>query len=381
MPTLPPHGLAFKGLRIALLCGLFFATLPSLLHCASPAPAPEHSANSPLSVELLSTEDLNRALEKVWSRPAEPAPSPIDPALARRESLQRALQQLGPGTALLRKPTVENHTPPPQAPFFHELLPRKIGYLRLGESPATWETQLAKALSDFDQVQIRGLILDFRDSHGGSLAQAASLASLLLPPDSPLFQIRDLQSQKTEFLRSKNGVRRPIPHAVLINPNTAGAPEVLAATLQRSLKAVILGRETAGAAADYAEIDLSGGVCFRYPVREALLEDGTSLFRKGLSPDLRVQTAAETESELLRAAAAHGKASPWITETSRPRLNEAALMAKKNPETEAWIREQLAKTNGTPPAQLKLPRDETLARAVDFLESLSVLSMAIKSAP
>lgn len=330
------------------------------------------------SPDALSTEDLNRALETLWSRGFEA--SPQDPTAARRETLNRALQSLGPGTALLPPATPNSKTATADCPLFHELLHGKIGFIRLGDAQPDWEEKLANALHDFDQVQVRGLILDLRRSRGGSLQQAALLASLLIAPrNQTLFQARDLHSQKTESFPATGGTQRTHPHVILINRETSGAAEVLAAALRDHLKAILLGQPTAGAAADYAEVPLSNGSRFRYPSREALLPDGSSLFRKGLSPDLSLQVPEEIEASVLRTAAAHSKVSPLLTEPMRPHFNEAALMHKKNPETEAWIREQLAiAKKNTESAAQKIPRDETLIRALDFLQSLPALSFATR---
>jgi hypothetical protein len=329
------------------------------------------------SLDSLSTEDLNRALETLWSRGF--GAGLVDPSTARRDALRRALETLGPGTALLPPEAATPENAPLSCPLFHELLPGKIGFIRLGDAQPNWSRKLEAALRDFDQVQVRGLILDLRSSHGGSLQEAAQLASLLIAPGKSLFEARELHSQKTEAFHASGGSQRSCPHAVLINEDTAGAAEVLAALLRDQLQAILLGQPTAGAAADYAEVRLNGGSRFRYPAREALLQNGSSLFRKGLQPDLPIRTLKESESIVLQAAAAHAKVSPLLAEPTRPHFNEAALMHKKNPETEAWIQEQLSKKASDQSAQ-KIPRDETLVRALDFLRSLPALS-SIKANP
>jgi hypothetical protein len=63
---------------------------------------------------------------------------------------------------------------------------------------------------------------------------------------------------------------------------------------------------------------------------------------------------------------------PLLVETERPRLNEAALVAGRNPEMELWIQTQLQKKQATP-SQAAPGKDEALRLAVDFLIAVEVL--------
>jgi hypothetical protein len=60
--------------------------------------------------------------------------------------------------------------------------------------------------------------------------------------------------------------------------------------------------------------------------------------------------------------------SPFIYETERPHLNEAALLAGTNPELDAA--EAAQRRGGR--AQEKLPRDPVLQRAIDLVTSLAI---------
>lgn len=320
-------------------------------------------------INSLSPEDLDRALEKVWARPYQ-SPQTDDSSASRREALFSSLAHFGAGAAILQKPITDAEEDA-QDSFFQELLPGKIGFVRLGKLISDRETKLNSALRDFEQLSARGLILDLRASNaGGSLKLAAALASPFVPPDTLLFKTRDLVSQKLEEIRSKKGTLRNIPLAVLINSRTSGGAEALAASLQLHGKAFVIGQITAGAVGDYSEVNLSGGRVLRLPQKEVLFEKYPDFSRRGLPPDLAVNANAEMEMLALSDASSAGKVSHLLTETRRPRLNEAALMARQNPETESWIRDQLAKKSGSHAAQ-KPPRDETLIRAADFIEAVA----------
>ena len=343
----------------------FLALLGTPLQSGNAAQDP-----TPISADTLPLEDLNLALEAIWNHPT-PDPSP-DPLASRRVALENALLRLGPGSAILPAPT-SSAPNDPLASFFQELLPAKIAYIRLGKIVPERATELEAALRDFHQLGARALILDLRASHSaGSLNLAAELASYFVPKNTPLFSIQQLTGTKTEAILSRKNPAPTFPLLLLVSSNTSGCAEVLAAALRFHADAFVLGQQTAGAAADYAEIPLSEGRTFRFPVTKAVFEKAPALFPKGLPPDLPLAISAELTEAVLQKAAIDGKVAPLISETGRPRFNEAALVAGKNPETESWIRQQLARTQGiVSPKQP--PRDTTLQRALDFIEARAIL--------
>jgi len=59
---------------------------------------------------------------------------------------------------------------------------------------------------------------------------------------------------------------------------------------------------------------------------------------------------------------------PFVFENERPHLNEAALLAGRNPELEAMEAAQRRGRNAEKP----LPRDTVLQRALDVVTSLAI---------
>lgn len=359
------------ALRFALATGvLCLAPLPAQPQAFIPT---ERLAISP--VDALSLEDLDRALDQVWARPTPPPLS--DPSASRRAALRKAVEGWGPVSLLFPAPQ-PNATPPPESRFFQELLPNKIGFLRLGRISEHTSASLQSALKDFQQIGVKGIVLDLRASDfSGTLTQAADLASLFLSQDTPLFQIRSLHGNASTS--APRGQHSPVwpsaPHppiAVLIGPETEGASEVFAATLQTHARALLIGQPTAGAGAQYREISLSEGRLFRFPESEAVFESTRGPFPKGLPPDLAIPLPAQTTRHLLRQQAQAPQLSPSLTVTFRPRVNEAALMAHKNPETEAWLQTQLKKSEPFSPNRPAFG-DEALLRALDFVEVQTTL--------
>jgi hypothetical protein len=103
-----------------------------------------------------------------------------------------------------------------------------------------------------------------------------------------------------------------------------------------------------------------------------LLEDGTSLFQKGLEPDLVVVMDAE-EKEAALERMAQGRVRELVHEVARERFNEAALVARRNPELEDYLKRSAGEETED---ETLPPMDEVLQRAVDAVQAKETLARA-----
>ena len=157
---------------------------------------------------------------------------------------------------------------------------------------------------------------------------------------------------------------------VLADGSTAGAAEVLGATLRLFQKAMVIGQPTAGAAVEYADLPLPSGKILRVAVGEVVLPEARPLFPTGLTPDLPVEMPEKDKREIFQASLTKGM-SGFVFEAERPHLNEAALLAGTNPELETA---QPTQRRSTPGETL---HDPVIQRAVDLVTSLADLSKAL----
>ncbi|MEK0444751.1 MAG: hypothetical protein RLZZ399_72 [Verrucomicrobiota bacterium] len=337
---------------------------------SSPVPA------SPLS--LLSESDLDQALSVLGSLAIPTKETPTDDS--RRVALGELLKRLGPGSGIFSVP------PGPQAaekesafPFVQELLPAGVGFIRPGKITPESLPQWRQSLRDFAQMGVTSLILDLRASNGGgSVAVAAELSSLFVPENTPLFSVRDLESNQQRSLLSKEAKPYAFSLLVLTTSQTGGAAEIVGAALRIHADALVIGSQTKGQAAEYAERPLSEGNFLRFPKAYAVFEALPDLFPKGLTPDLAIAVPESRTAEILRVSSQGGKIADFLSQPERPRLNEAALVAGKNPETEQWIRDKLARSI---PQRPSIPRDAVLERAMDFAAAQRALNSPTPVSP
>lgn len=92
-----------------------------------------------------------------------------------------------------------------------------------------------------------GLILDLRGNPGGLLDEAVSAAGIFLPPDALVCRIIDRTGLNTvEYRTAKSPATFSGPLVIVIDEDAASASEVLAAALQESGRAVVVGRRSLG---------------------------------------------------------------------------------------------------------------------------------------
>jgi Peptidase family S41 len=149
---------------------------------------------------------------------------------------------------------------------------------------------------------------------------------------------------------------------VLLDGETSGAAEAMAAAVKAYDQALLIGQPSAGRAVEYSDFSLTSGKLLRVAVGEVIGPNGASLFRDGVKPDLLVELPAAQKHQIFSQSAQHGLTS-FVFERERPHFNEAALMAGANPEIE--IRQQ----RRGPEESL---HDSVLQRAVDVITSLAI---------
>ncbi|MEQ1853484.1 MAG: S41 family peptidase, partial [Chthoniobacteraceae bacterium] len=157
---------------------------------------------------------------------------------------------------------------------------------------------------------------------------------------------------------------------VLVDGDTAGAGEVIAAVLRTHLRAYVIGQQTKGEAAQFEDLPLAGGRILRVAIGEVTLPDATPVFPGGLMPDLMVDVSQEQTDQVLALAMDAAGVGRLVVEKERAKMNEAALIAGTNPELDELQETQKLKAKGELPA--KPPRDEVLRRALDFVTTVRV---------
>lgn len=166
---------------------------------------------------------------------------------------------------------------------------------------------LAGLLQDMleqDQTVV-GVVLDLRIAGSGSEWPLSEMLSLLGDGQAGHFNsragIQPLDIQGTDFANSQS-----LPLAILVGPDTSGAPEVFAAALQAIGRGPIVGLPTSGSVLSFQSHILPDGSLLTFAESSFVTPDGTDLSLNGLTPDVIVeldwdQVQAGSDPVLLKA--------------------------------------------------------------------------------
>jgi hypothetical protein len=251
--------------------------------------------------------------------------------------------------------------------------------VRIGRVGPGLSNEVAKA---YDQLRatnkLKGMVVDLRYSVGQDYPAAADTAALFFKLEQPLLQWGDTTARS-----SAKNTAIELPLIVLINHDTTGAAEALAAALRQVDGSLIIGSPSAGHAYLYKEFTLGDGQVLRVATDSIATGHGQTLSTNGLTPDILIAVNPEDEKAYFQdpyrilpkpfaQAAKPGTndlSSMQSTNRTRRRLNEAELVRMQRDgldlETEAAM---------AGPAQPSGPvlTDPALARALDLLKGLAL---------
>lgn len=341
----------------------------------APTPASATPPPSPPSVlETLDAADLQRAIPLIRENYVHPAA--LDETELQRATLAGVLDRLGRGVILL---SARSNPAAAPAPFYREIIGGHVGYLRPGDLSRAQLQELDTTLRGFAGKNVGAIILDLRGSvEANDYAMAAEFAKRFVPKDRPLFALRGPAARTGRDFVSDQAPLYNGLLVLLVDGETVGATEVLAAVLRFHNHAIIIGQSTAGCAVDYSDLPLPSGKILRVAVAEAILPDEHSRYPNGVQPDLPVALPVPVKRQIFQQSLTNGMA-PFVFETIRPHLNEAALLAGTNPEIEAVQAAQQRRGPGEErPAAL---HDAVLQRGVDLVTSIEVYEKQTSRAP
>jgi C-terminal processing protease CtpA/Prc len=167
-----------------------------------------------------------------------------------------------------------------------------IGYLRLTSfsDPSSREA-IRKALERMAEDQ--GLVLDLRGNAGGLASEADAIAGMLMESGEILGVQRSASGEEIQKVPQTRPVYSRRPLVILTDRRTGSAAEKLAAGLQGSGRATVLGEGTFGKGAAQMSRLLPGGPMVLVTAVENLSPSGAAIQGRGVIPDV---PAGEDES-------------------------------------------------------------------------------------
>lgn len=134
----------------------------------------------------------------------------------------------------------------------------KIGYIRISNFYQGTHADVLTAVSALERDGMKGLVLDLRTDPGGLLAAAVEVSDLFVE-DGLIVSTKGRNTRERSFSAKAEGTYSGFPIAVLVDGNTASAAEIVAACLQDSKRAVVIGERSFGKGSVQNVLPLEGG--------------------------------------------------------------------------------------------------------------------------
>lgn len=250
-----------------------------------------------------------------------------------------------------------------------------IAYLRVTHVADGLAKAVGGALEQLKSTnKVAGVVLDLRYADGMDYEAATATADLFVSKTQPLL---NWGTGVVSSHEKTNAVTVPV--AVLVNHQTSGAAETLAAMVREANVGLILGSVTAGQAMVMQDYPLKNGEHLRIASSPVTLGDGASL-ASGVKPDIDVTVSEEAERAFYADAflvvtntnkiAGTSTNASGSNQSARVRFNEAELV-REHKAGENSPDEETAKR--LPEPKVPVVSDPALARALDLLKGLAVV--------
>lgn len=163
---------------------------------------------------------------------------------------------------------------------------KKIGYIQMSIFANNTYEQFKKALSNLENENMNGLIIDLRSNSGGHLSSAEEIISLFLDSSHPIYQIKTKDSLNTYYSLGKETKKYKI--VILIDKNSASASEVVISALTEQYGAVTVGEKSYGKGTVQELQSLNDGEQYKLTTKSWLTSKGKVIDGKGIEPDYKV---------------------------------------------------------------------------------------------
>ena len=163
---------------------------------------------------------------------------------------------------------------------------KKIGYIQMSIFANNTYEQFKKALSNLENENMNGLIIDLRSNSGGHLSSAEEIISLFLDSSHPIYQIKTKDSLNAYYSLGKETKKYKI--VILIDKNSASASEVVTSALTEQYGAVTVGEKSYGKGTVQELQSLNDGEQYKLTTKSWLTSKGKVIDGKGIEPDYKV---------------------------------------------------------------------------------------------
>jgi len=178
-------------------------------------------------------------------------------------------------------------------PVSDKLVEDGIGYIKVDDFPKGRSQEIAAKVKELEKEGAKKIILDLRNSGDGLVDEGVATANLFLNHGT----ITYLQGQKfpkqTFNADPQKAVAPTVPLALLVNRGTAGAAEIVAASIMENARGDVVGDKTFGSGSIQKIIDMPDGAAIILSVAKYYSPSGKAIQDTAITPNILVADAGE----------------------------------------------------------------------------------------
>jgi carboxyl-terminal processing protease len=163
-----------------------------------------------------------------------------------------------------------------------------IGVITPGVIDASAPALLRTAAATLQKSGARALILDLRNAAVGTIGEGLTAARVFVGSGT-LGHLETRNAERRTFTAEAGDGSVTLPLVVLVDGGTSGAAEILAAALQGTKRADLIGERTAGRVAQQRLFPLPDGSALWMSYAYYLSAAGQPIHERGLQPDVVVE--------------------------------------------------------------------------------------------
>lgn len=169
------------------------------------------------------------------------------------------------------------------------LLAPGYGYVRISQFQSRTSENMVERLhrlTEDNQGQLKGLVLDLRNNPGGVLSGAIAVSDAFLKKGLIVYTEGRLNGSQLKYRAKSTDVLDGAPIVVLVNGGSASASEIVAGALQDHRRAVIMGKRTFGKGSVQTILPMKNGSALKLTTARYFTPSGISIQAKGIEPDI-----------------------------------------------------------------------------------------------
>lgn len=172
-------------------------------------------------------------------------------------------------------------------PVTDQTLDSNIGYIKVDALTSGKAQEIASKVKALQNHGVNKLILDLRDCSAGDEKEGIATANLFLT-HGVITYLQGQRYTKETFNADPNKAITGLPLVVLVNRDTAGPAEIVAASILGNARGDVLGDKTFGIGSVQKVIDVPDGSALILSIAKYYTPDGKAIQDNGITPNITV---------------------------------------------------------------------------------------------